>query len=300
MTWDGLTPPYRTIVADPPWRYASAATKADARKHYSTMPLADICAMPVEDLADESCHLWLWATNGLMEDAYKVVRAWGFSPLTIVTWCKPRPGVGYYLRNNTEHAILASRGRPMVPAVKPLATWWVWRAGGGALGETRCVLRPRGAGVTRAAGRAVRPGAAARVGFVGLRLRAREEAMTTTDAEFGVFCPGILDVLSIGKGDLRLSVGDSDEDREKARALIEEMLEKGYAIFVETDTGPERVVAFNPARMTYLIQEVPEPAEADPEAAAAPQPRKQKRKGRTRPVPVAGSRATAVGRTSGG
>ena len=121
--------------------------------------------------------------------------------------------------------------------------------------------------------------------------------MTTTDAEFGVFCPGILDVLSIGKGDLRLSVGDSDEDREKARALIAEMLEKGYAIFVETDTGPERVVRFNPARMTYLIQEVPEP---DAEAASAPQPRKQKRKGRTRAVPVAGSRATAVGRTAGG
>lgn len=27
---------YRTIVADPPWRYASAATKADAGKHYDS------------------------------------------------------------------------------------------------------------------------------------------------------------------------------------------------------------------------------------------------------------------------
>lgn len=125
-TWDGLNPPYKTIVADPPWRYASAATKADAGKHYSTMHVDDLCALTVRDLAAESAHLWLWCTNALMEDGYRVVRSWGFNPLTVVTWCKPGPGVGYYLRNNTEHAILASRGEPMVPDVKPQSTWHVW------------------------------------------------------------------------------------------------------------------------------------------------------------------------------
>lgn len=129
MNWEGLNPPYRTIVADPPWRYASAATKADARKHYSTMALGDICAMSVADLVEPDAHLWLWGTNALMEDAFRVVRAWGFQPLTIVTWCKPQPGVGHYLRNNTEHVILASRGKAMVPDVKPLATWFVWPRG---------------------------------------------------------------------------------------------------------------------------------------------------------------------------
>jgi N6-adenosine-specific RNA methylase IME4 len=117
---------YRTIVADPPWQFGSAATKADARKHYDTMPLHDICGLPVEALAEDDAHLWLWAVNGLMEEAYRVVRAWGFFPVTLVTWCKKQPGVGHYLRNNTEHMILATRGRPLVPDVKPLATWYVW------------------------------------------------------------------------------------------------------------------------------------------------------------------------------
>lgn len=117
---------YRTIVADPPWRYASAATKADASKHYSTMPLADICALNVAALAEDDAHLWLWGTNALMEEAHQVVRAWGFKPLTILTWCKKQPGVGYYLRNNTEHCILASRGKPMVPDAKAMASWYVW------------------------------------------------------------------------------------------------------------------------------------------------------------------------------
>lgn len=121
-----LNPPYRTIMADPPWRFASAATKADARKHYETMSIADLCAMPVADIAAEDAHLWLWAVNGLMEEAYQVVRAWGFTPITLVTWCKPGPGVGHYLRNNTEHIIFATRGKAMTPSEKPLSTWYVW------------------------------------------------------------------------------------------------------------------------------------------------------------------------------
>jgi hypothetical protein len=57
--FEGLTPPYSTIVADPPWRYESAATKADAGKHYSTMSMDDLRAMPVVDLAATDAHLWI-------------------------------------------------------------------------------------------------------------------------------------------------------------------------------------------------------------------------------------------------
>ena len=122
-----LSPPYGTIVADPPWQLAQAGvTKADARKFYPTMPLADILAMPVESLAADDAHLWLWALNSMMEEAHQVARAWGFRPITMLTWCKPQPGVGHYLRNNTEHAILATRGRPVTPAHKPISTWYEW------------------------------------------------------------------------------------------------------------------------------------------------------------------------------
>ena len=46
-----------------------------------------------------------------------------------MTWCKKQPGVGNYLRNNTEHCILASRGAPMTPKDKPISTWYVWPRG---------------------------------------------------------------------------------------------------------------------------------------------------------------------------
>lgn len=123
-----LNPPYRTVVADPPWQ-GYGGVKGNPDRHYSTVPLDDICALPVQELVGTNAHLWLWGTNRRMEDAHAVVRAWGFQPVTILTWCKPGPGVGYYLRNNTEHAILAVRGEPVVPENKPNSTWFQWPRG---------------------------------------------------------------------------------------------------------------------------------------------------------------------------
>lgn len=129
MTWPGLDPPYRCVVADPPWSLRTpGATKADARRHYSTMTLDEIKALPVQDLADPSgCHLWLWAVASMLEEAHQVARAWGFTPATVLTWCKSgQPGVGHYLRMNTEFAILATMGKPITPAEKPMSSWYVW------------------------------------------------------------------------------------------------------------------------------------------------------------------------------
>jgi N6-adenosine-specific RNA methylase IME4 len=121
---------YRTIVADPPWasmHQRSTYHRGKPERHYSTMTVDEICALDV-DAADDA-HLWLWGINRTMEDAYCVVRAWGFVPMTLLTWAKQGPGMGYYLRNNTEHAILATRGKPQVPADAALSSWYVWPKG---------------------------------------------------------------------------------------------------------------------------------------------------------------------------
>jgi N6-adenosine-specific RNA methylase IME4 len=120
---------YRTLVADPPWCFRSAATKADARKHYQTMLTFDIMRLPVSSLAELDAHLWIWGVNGMIDTAFEVARAWNFEPVTMVTWCKRGPGVGHYLRNNTEHVVLCSRGKPMPPPEKPLSTWYIWPRG---------------------------------------------------------------------------------------------------------------------------------------------------------------------------
>jgi len=120
---------YKTIVADPPWpsmHQRSTYHRGKPERHYTTMPLDAIMSLRVSDIAAEDAHLWVWGVNRTMEDAYRTVRAWGFTPMSLLTWCKPGPGMGYYLRNNTEHCIFATRGKPMVPPQKIMSTWFVW------------------------------------------------------------------------------------------------------------------------------------------------------------------------------
>lgn len=129
LLFEELNGPYSTIVADPPWRYGNqrgAAARGHARNHYSTMSIGEIRCLPVSAIAADDAHLWLWGVNQLMDEAFDVARHWGFKPLTMLTWCKPGPGVGYYLRNNTEHCLFATRGKPMVPDEKAMASWFLW------------------------------------------------------------------------------------------------------------------------------------------------------------------------------
>jgi N6-adenosine-specific RNA methylase IME4 len=107
--------PFRTIVADPPWYYS----RDDDPSHwgacpYPTMTVPEICAMPVAELAADDCILWLWVTNPNLRHVYTVIDAWGFSERTVLTWAKPHFGTGHWLRGQSEHCILAVRGRPTI------------------------------------------------------------------------------------------------------------------------------------------------------------------------------------------
>jgi N6-adenosine-specific RNA methylase IME4 len=105
---------FHVIVCDPAWRYAIRASDATQRGNtpYGDMSIDEICALPVPELAADDCIMWLWTTNLHMRDAFTVLDAWGCEPKTILTWGKQRLGIGTWLRGQTEHAILAVRGRP--------------------------------------------------------------------------------------------------------------------------------------------------------------------------------------------
>jgi N6-adenosine-specific RNA methylase IME4 len=103
---------YGTILADPPWPYEGMTPpwKAGSEPAYDLMALDAIKALPVAELAEDASHLYLWAVLPLMAEAYDVVRGWGFRPCTLLTWCKPGPGLGGGYRGNTEQLIVARRG----------------------------------------------------------------------------------------------------------------------------------------------------------------------------------------------
>ena len=90
----GLPPGgFATILVDPPWPAQSG------EKHYRTMSLARIKALPVGQLAARDAHLWLWTTNALLRTAYEVAEAWGFTVRSPLTWVKFRLGLGGAVTN---------------------------------------------------------------------------------------------------------------------------------------------------------------------------------------------------------
>ena len=114
---------YNVIYADPPWEYKTYSKKGKGRsaeRHYPTMTLEQIKALPVADIAADDCTLFMWTTTPLLEDSFAVLRAWGFQYKTVAfVWVKQNKksdglfwGMGHWTRANAEFCILASKGHP--------------------------------------------------------------------------------------------------------------------------------------------------------------------------------------------
>ena len=101
---------YGTVYADPPWPYDNQGTRAAASYHYPTMSIADICRLPVSERVKAQAHLWLWATNSFLREAFDVIDAWGFRYRSAMVWAKPQLGLGNYVRVSHEFLLIASRG----------------------------------------------------------------------------------------------------------------------------------------------------------------------------------------------
>lgn len=102
---------YRTIVADPPWRYENTFARGAAENHYPTMSTDELCELPVvPEHAADAAHLYLWVTNSHLGDGLKVMASWGFEYKTTLTWVKLQMGMGNYFRGGTEIVLFGTRG----------------------------------------------------------------------------------------------------------------------------------------------------------------------------------------------
>lgn len=111
--------PFDVIVADPPWTYTKRKGDASQRGTcaYTTMDdeaIAKYAATWPSSFLSDHAILWLWTTNSHIPVAFDVCRRWGFTFKTLLTWAKPRMGMGDWLRGQTEHCLFAVRGRPTV------------------------------------------------------------------------------------------------------------------------------------------------------------------------------------------
>lgn len=107
---------FPVLYADPPWRYDHSSTVSrDIENQYPTMTIEEICALSVADITTDDCILFLWATSPKLEDAFRVLNAWGFTYRTCAIWDKRKIGMGYYFRQQHELLLVATRGKIPTP-----------------------------------------------------------------------------------------------------------------------------------------------------------------------------------------
>lgn len=113
---------FRTVLADPPWRFTNRTGKVAPEHHrltrYGTMSTDEICELPVKSVTQPTSHLYLWVPNALLPDGLRVMAAWGFEYKANIVWHKVRKdggsdgrGVGFYFRNVTELILFGVRGK---------------------------------------------------------------------------------------------------------------------------------------------------------------------------------------------
>jgi N6-adenosine-specific RNA methylase IME4 len=105
---------YAVLCADPPWHFEvyneESGVERAAGNYYPTMSLDEICALPVLSLAAPDAILFMWTTAPHLQESFQVLAAWGFEYKTNAVWVKDKIGLGYFVRNQHELLLVATRG----------------------------------------------------------------------------------------------------------------------------------------------------------------------------------------------
>jgi N6-adenosine-specific RNA methylase IME4 len=105
---------YRVIYADPPWKYGDSRERLEgttgASAHYPSMPITELCALPVIDLAENNAVLFLWVTSPLLPECFQIITAWGFQYKASFVWDKVKHNIGHYNSVRHEFLLICTRG----------------------------------------------------------------------------------------------------------------------------------------------------------------------------------------------
>lgn len=116
---------YNIIYADPAWEFNSSIYQDSNRgfekkleNHYITMHIKQIKNLPVKEITNEDCILFLWSTDSHLPQALDVIKAWGFKYKTIgFTWVKQYKSGSYcynfgaYTLKSTEICLIGLKGK---------------------------------------------------------------------------------------------------------------------------------------------------------------------------------------------
>jgi site-specific DNA-methyltransferase (adenine-specific) len=74
------------------------------------MTVNEICNLPVNEISEKDSVLFLWVTSPLLEDAFAVIKSWGFKYKTSFVWDKVKHNMGHYNSVRHEFLLIATKG----------------------------------------------------------------------------------------------------------------------------------------------------------------------------------------------
>ena len=111
---------YSVIYCDPPWDYKGqkqhtgkgGVDSGGAVSHYPTVRLTDLKELPVWEIAEDNCLLFMWTSSPHLPQAIELGNSWGFNYATIsFVWYKEKTNPGFYTMSSCEICLVFKRGK---------------------------------------------------------------------------------------------------------------------------------------------------------------------------------------------
>jgi len=114
---------YQIIYADPAWQYRTKESLAPKsilngkiNTHYPTLTLSQLKILPIKQITDKDCLLFLWVVSPMLDDCIDVMKSWGFLYSTIAfVWNKELANPGHYTMSEVEICLVGKVGRIPTP-----------------------------------------------------------------------------------------------------------------------------------------------------------------------------------------
>ena len=104
---------FNVIYADPPWEYDFQIESRDIENQYDLMSIEKIKSIRVPTAKNSVLYLWVSAPK--LEQAFDILKAWGFVYKSCIIWDKQIIGCGYWSRGQHEILLIATKGHVSPP-----------------------------------------------------------------------------------------------------------------------------------------------------------------------------------------
>lgn len=120
----------RGLLFDCPWSFDNYSAKGEAKNakaHYDCVPMGELMALPVAEIAARDAAVFSWATSPLLDRQIACLKAWGCAYVACEAWFKGSKnstgepgdeswkaafGPGYVRRGSAEFILIGAFGEP--------------------------------------------------------------------------------------------------------------------------------------------------------------------------------------------